>query len=385
MKSNKCQSYVICTISRLTLILCAFCSFASSIRADEPLKTPGDIQRIIDELPCNIPYQGTFTCPLITSEPLYTESSYGIVTHIGVKLFSNDLKDATDRAVCQCIERILLEMLTKNTVEKQKSVLKSNGMKMTFNGFPFGSNQFGPLNTAIASIKASDNISMEADRQIIAMNIGTAHDDLIRIVLPADRSLIVGTDKAEAEQQLRLKLVNESFVFQPNDIQDLPVHLTTDGLYVFDDNCYMIDSLRSGAYYYKQGDDYLPVYSAQDPVHSIQNLLLGVAPSEWLDATFMTIRLRSYMPNGKDINVKLTSLLGCMQAEGMIAYCANYQHSKTRSPKSLLVFYHPLYQYIHMLVVNHPSKDELMSDKNLQLRATMYAFIPQNNIKDIFN
>jgi hypothetical protein len=345
------------------------------------IDTPRHIERIVEQLPCTLPQGGTFTCSQLNlNRQLYVERRGEAITQVGVRLFTRDIRSSLDHQVCNAVERLWLELVLAKTPQKQKSLMKEHRFSVVYNGFTLGTAQFPTLDKALSMFTPNTSFSMNAAEGKITLR---AHldDDALVITLPADRELLFAYDKKEHEDLIREELAAWDIDYSASalpSVQELrPV---SDGIYVLPGRAYMIDSLKNETFYTLNGATYpAPLFSKDYPLMSLQNLMMGCVPTAKVD---LHARYRTYDRSKVYCDISLSRFLGYMQRQGLEFYSAAY-HTESGDVQCLLLMHHPVYDYIHMLVISH--SPSLFLGGKTTLNGDFYTFIPQHNIKSLFN
>lgn len=349
------------------------------------LETPARIARLIEQMPCEVPGNGDFRCTELSGTLLlYSESNYGVVSQVGVHLFPEALKGGADSLIYKRIERLWLELLLRKTTDSQKSLLKEYGIRMVYDGYPLGSGAFRSLDTALDLMRSSSSISLTTGGNEIDFLSCDTSGNTLHIYLPADRDLISPYDKKEAEELLWSQLSAASDLYVPQAVGGDDVIDAGTGLYVSGGECYMIDSLRNDVFFQKRGNTYSPVFSPSYPVESMRNMLMGVLPYRSISGKSVSLRFKAYNRNlGSIIDINLGTLLMFFRMQGLHSYTARYEESGD-TLKCLLVLHNPICNYLHMMVLE-VGKSALFAKGSVPMMADMSMFIPQHNIKALFN
>lgn len=361
-------------MKRYIILLISF--FTLQVQA---IETSRHIERIIEQLQCDLPLEGTFMCPSLIERPLYVERQGNVITQIGVRLFSANMRKDLDDIVCDRIERLFLELALSSSVQKQKSLLKEYGVSLLYNGFMLGTTQFSSLNQTLDIITDNATYSLHTERGKITLRIKSS--DAVVITMPTDREFLFAYDKKEHEDLLREELStwNKRYIrsFEMPTLADL--EKTDDGCYVLSGEAYMIDSLKNDTYYSVNGNSVGILFDRNYPLKSLQNVFLGCVATEYVD---LNVRYHSYDRKEEYCSMSLGNFFGYMQAQGLVFYSSAYT-VRNDEVNCILLMHHPLYDYIHMLIVHHDSA--LFDKKKVVLEGDFYTFIPQHNIKSLFN
>lgn len=357
------------------------CNAAVTVSAQDG--TPARIARIISQFPCSVPENGTFKCTeLGQTVRFYTTGSGGSVNRIGVCLFSDELKRTSDLNVCECVERLWAELLLKRTVSAQNSLLKEYGVRMVLNGFPLGSAQFAGLDRAYSVISSMDSFEMTVQENPIVVTVRN-ETDVLKIYLPADRDLLFPYDKKEHEELQLRSLRASRDVYEPVDISGNAVK-GKNGLWIQEGQGYLIDSLRNDVFLVRNAGGFAPVFDRNHAVESVQNMFLCALPLKLLENKTLDVRFRMYdRSNRVTEKIDLSRFLAFMRNQGLSFYCSAFDIEGS-SFKVLVLMYHPVYKYVHMLTADIGNPDVLFGGGPAELECVLSSFIPQHNIKSLF-
>ena len=358
----------------LLLLAMMLCSRVWSI------ETSRHITRIIEQIPCGLPQGGTFTCSeLNIGRQLYVERKDGAITQIGVRLFAPNVRESVDEVVCNAVERLWLELVLCKEVKKQKALMKEYRFSLVYNGFVLGTPQFPSLAEALHVFASDAAVSMNVAEGKIIFRVKDDEDALV-ITLPADRELLYAYDKKEHEDVIKEELARWVRTCRKHSLPSLEeLEAIDNGIYVLPGRAYMIDSLKDETFYVLKEGQVAPLFAKEYPLQSLQNLLMGCAPAVKTD---LHVRYRTYEREKVYCSMSLSRFLGYMQQQGMDFYAAAYD-AGSGIVQCLLLMHHPVYDYIHMLVVN--GTPSLYTGERTVLEGDFYTFIPQHNIKSLFN
>ena len=350
-----------------------------TMRAQD-IETPRYIARIVDQLPCELPEKGTFVCSQLDSAlSLYLERQEGAITQVGIRLFTSEMRDDLDPFVCNAIERLFLELKLASDVQKQKRLLKEHQVTLVFNGFNLGTSQFPSLDNAIRLFRDDVQFVMKVENRKIILHVNS-EDDACVITLPADRELLFAYDKREHESILEKELESWTGRYKRSPLpHKTDLEQIGNNLYVLSGAAYMIDSLRSDSYYTLKDGKVTPLFAESESTKSLQNLLMGCVEMKDIH---LKLRYHMYERKEKYCSMPLDLFLGYMQFQGLDFYSATYMQNSSEM-RGLLLLHHPVYNYVHMIIVNHDKS--IFSPGQKRLTGEFYTFIPQHNIKSLFN
>ena len=372
------------TKNLLSILSALLLTFYTVNAADIKLNTPERIARLLEQIPCQIPQNGNFHCRQISDIlTLYTESNHGVVCQVGVRIFNNQLLNNVDLPIYQRIERLLLELLLKKDTDSQKALLKEYGIRMVYDGYPLGIGAFRSLNEALELLQSATSVSLDKGDSEIIVLLRDNSDNTLCIYIPADRDLVFPYDKKEAEEVLWTQLTEAENTYRPASTDTDDMQSTGTGLYISGGAHYMIDSLNNDVFYQRCPDGYCAVFNSAHPVESVRNMLMGVLPEQFISGKSVSLHFKAYNRNMPDIEIPLGTLIMFLRNQELLPYSAYYDTNGSLL-KCLLVLRHPDYKYVHMILAEVDTST-LFGTGNIGMKADMSMFIPQQNIKTLFN
>lgn len=361
------------------LLLAMAPSFAAA--QQQEVKSPERIARMVESMPVkNLPANGSFACTELSSTvQFYTESAEGVIVQLGARLFSDNVRKAYDPVIISFVERLWAELLLRKTTQSQAALLKEYGVRIVLGGYPLGVGAFSSLGQALDVINSLSSLSLTTGGSEIDMFMRGRNSETLHIYIPSSRDLLFQYDKKEHEELLirELSRSKASYKQAMPDIGDLTTD--EDGLLVTGGECYMIDSLRNDIFLTSQRK---PVFSETYPEQSMRNILMGAAATEYVTGKTLDIRLHTYNRSLGGIQLPLDRFLGYVQQQGFRFYTGKLDRNGDKC-QCLLAMYHPVYNYLHILSLSF-TPQELVSKQPVTLKADLSTFIPQHNIKNLF-
>ena len=365
----------------ITVILALVCSTGLWAQGGVEIKTPERINRMLEAMPVNnIPKAGRFQCTELSGTIMfYTEAEYGVTVQLGAYLFSDAVRKAYDPVIISFVERLWVELLLHKTTASQSALLKEYGVRMVLNGYPLGTGSFRQLAQALDAINTLSSLSITTGGNEIDMFMRDKAGSTLHIYIPASRDLLFPYDKKEHEERLLKELTESTAHFSPvipdlNDPQKTP-----QGLLVQGGECYMIDSLKNDVFF---TPDRKLLYDSKWPEQTMQNILMCAVSQENMGGKRVSVKPHTYSRTNSIINVSLDLLLGYFQKQGLRFYTGTMGLEGDNS-QCLLAMYHPVYNYLHILSVRF-TPAQLESGRQVTFNADLSTFIPQHNIKNLF-
>lgn len=346
------------------------------------IRTPERIARMIESMPIkDIPLQGVFRCPELSNTVMfYTEARDGVTEQLGARLFPDEIRSNTlyDPVIIGFIERLWVELLLRKTTESQISLLKEYGVRIVLGGYPLGSGNFSRLSQALDVINSMNSFSTNIGGTELDVQIRTATGNTLHIYIPASRDLLFQYDKKEHEERLVKELFNSRKPYRQVDrvINMLPYD---DNIWVSGGLCYMIDSLRNDVFLTRSGQ---AVWDSKSyPVETMRNILMSAVVPVRLNGMTLEITPHTYNRDIPKFRIPMSQFLGYIQNQGFEFYTGDAGRNGDRY-QCLLVMYNTIYNYLHMLSVSF-TPDQLDAGQTV-IKADLSTFIPQHNIKNLF-
>ena len=376
------------TMKRLRYILVSvLLATFSTISAQNGIviKTPERIARMLESMPVNdIPLSGQFRCPELSSTIVfYTQAQDGVTVQVGARLFSDAVRSNVlyDPVIISFIERLWVELLLRKTTASQTSLLKEYGVRIVLGGYPLGGGNFTQLNQALDVINSMNSLSTSVGGNEIDVLMRDAKDNTLHIYIPASRDLLFPYDKKEHEERLIKELKETKLSYAPpTEKMEGKVVIKEDDYFAMGGDCYMIDSLCNYVFFKSNGS--LMWDPKAYPEESMRNVLMGVAPLRLFANITLDIRPHTYNREISNFKMPLERFIGYMQQQGCRFYTGDLGRNGEHS-QCLMAMYHPVYNYLHILSVSF-TPDQLDSNGEVTVKADLSTFIPQHNIKNLF-
>lgn len=345
------------------------------------IKTPERISRMLESMPVSdIPLSGQFRCPELSSTLVfYTESNYGVTVQLGAKLFSDGIRKEYDPVIISFVERLWVELLLRNTTASQSSLLKEYGVRIVLGGYPLGSGSFTNLSQALAVLNSLSSLSITTGGNEIDMFMRDQAGSTMHIYIPASRDLLFPYDKKEHEEMLVKELFDSKTQYSQTIPESTDFIKTDNGLLAVGGECYMIDSLNNNVFF---GSDGKILFNRAYPDETMRNILMCAAKKEDIHGKRLNIRLHTYNKEMGILTMSLEQVLAFFQQQGVKFYTGNLGDNGNKH-QCLLAMYHPVYNYINILSVSF-LPEQLDATGITVINADLSAFIPQHNIKNLF-
>lgn len=364
-------------ISAVVLVACLSVTAYGQAKGSSPER----IKRLVESMPYkDIPLSGQFSCSELSGTAMfYTESRDGAIIQLGVRLFSDAVRKAYDPVLISFVERLWAELLIRKTVQGQTSLLKEYGVRIVLGGYPLGSGSFKKLSQAVELINSMSSLSITTGGTEIDMFIRNPKGETLHIYIPASRDLLFQYDKKEHEELMVTELKESKDTYKTTVPSATNLVAAHNGLLASGGDCYMIDSLKNDVFFTANR---AVLFDKAFPEESMRNILMGAVSQDKLEGRTLDIRLHAYNKELTGIRLPMSTFLGYIQKQGFRLYSGNLGKNGEKC-QCLLAMYHPVYNYLHILSLSF-TPEQLVSRQAVTFKADLSTFIPQHNIKNLF-
>jgi len=307
----------------------------------------------------------------------------GIITHLGIAVFSKEEQDAIGINLCDFQERYLLEVLLQSGNEKATAFLMQNKTAINTCGIAIGT-QFKQqyLEEAIRRIIDGKPYYTLAHENYTWEVLWKGEMFCLGFKFPSDIQLILGMDKKEIglffERQLR-QYQHKAFESTPLilDVENLTT-LRKD-MFILPGSTFFIREMRSDIYLQKDSiSGYKIVFDAKYPDESVANLF--VYPNQRAEKLEINILHKGY-DDTPVFTENLYHLLSFLNKD-----CETYlgiEHLSLEKLEFTVIFRNKNYTFYHLLYVE--TNLDAVFTGNKPLKGTLYTYIPNQNIKNLYN
>lgn len=298
---------------------------------------------------------------------------YNEVSHIGLQLFTDMVKNTNEQVVFDYLERkLLIFSLAKsssdilNLMDQEKLVMYVNNnavnddLKRSINThFSFNSD------IPFALYKTKDSFSAKWSVNPLTH---------IEFRFPNNFMTISGMDKYEIEQHLMRELQNlpegQAMVI------DLPKSDMTpykDEIFVLRGGTYKNVDEISADYFLFFSDQVKPVYDERFVLESASNLLLNIIPTN----IRLNINHQLYGDEQHNYLVNINDFLSYFRDDYSLYF--GWQNKELSNLKASVFIYNNYFDYSHMLIISFQDADIFVDQRILQTE--FYSYTPHNNLK----
>lgn len=372
---------------RLTsYLMAAGLFFASALLKAE---TTQCISQLIDRLPSPPPATDSlWRCPSV-------DRGFGMrlrrganqdITHLGLRIFSNTLRQANDPIICDCIERLLLEISLQEVHPTMgiRAWMKQYDVHISADGYSYGRGTFVGLSHLFEILQNASQIQIKEQENRYSFEVTSSKEHYCTMTFPKDRSLIWATDKHEEDQRIATLLAQAKGNPLPSTVllqSDQYTAAPEAGLYQRKGDAYLIDRLRATTYFKQNTAQARPLFEAAYPELSLTNLMLLAAGSADMQVQ-LTHRVYGLTPITSQM--RWADLMSVLCTPTTSLYAAARKVGQGDDLTGVLVLYNSHYGYIDMLILSANAR-QLFDAAQPTLSATLYTNVPQSNVRDLFD
>lgn len=296
----------------------------------------------------------------------------GIAYGQSFSLFSDDLKRDYPSVVYDFLERYLYEIDSLSSKgEPILQRLRDDKVFVTDGDISAAS----MLTTQSAfSMTASD------DRYYQVQWLDTTGQAILGLAFPMQYELLLGKPKVQIEKEVKSLLKTfdhyDARIVSTEDLQQ-----EQDGVWKTDPaSFYYIESLTTASYYRRQDSvHYQPIFDSDDLWRSAANLFQGAIDS--INGYQLYVDQNLYGYNQDHFLVSLRQWLSYCQDMKLDVYFA-VEEERADGLKALLIAHSRDLGFNHMMSLVIP--DNFVTKRNAVIKATLNAYIPTQNVKDLY-
>jgi len=333
---------------------------------------------------CPLPQQSdTFYCPKISDLPLLIEyDPSGKISHLGVSVFSELIKKSVGKPVCDFQERLFLEVFLQSDETKARKLLDEYKVKWT-------DGQYGSKSLFKSLEYSLSYASKEATRYVLTKDSLTwvsSWSDSTRffnLCFLSNYDLILGMDKKEAETWFAEQLHDfhcESSAVSPLIVETEELAQLNRSVYVKRDKNLFTQYMNSNLYFSRDTVTYAfhLLYDYKLPEETIANLFNH--PDRQAEGLNLHIKQMVYGGESQPIIMKLSEFQ-CFMGNDYETF-VGIEKCTTDTAEFSVIYKSKFYNCWHLLYVQ--TSPQILFDKSDALKATLYTFIPNHNIKNLY-
>lgn len=336
-------------MKQFALYLISFLLFNTSATAQVKFLT-SELQRLASTL--NIDASSLpdgFSHPTAKGLHLTVRVEENTVEHIGLLLFSDDIRSVGNSPIFDFLERYFLLL-------KYPPSVKTANLMMRDDQFQFLN---GSLNT-IDDLRPTDGFSYNYDKHRYTATWDRDGQTLLSVSFPVEYELISGENKIEAEENLQ-RAVRKAVVRKQQDNRQ--------------QNDTYLDLFSNRLYF--AGDQLIA--SSQHPAETAANMMLSTnTPGNYS----LSITQISYGFKRKVFDVPLRQWIAFCQNNGCELYYGVENVEASGNVSAVVLAVNESENYNHVLTVTIPA--DIIDHRQGTLKARLYPYIPTHNVMNMF-
>lgn len=272
------------------------------------------------------------------------------IDHIGLQLFSEQMRSINTSPVYDFLERYFLQLKYPPTVKTASNMIRDDEFKFLT----------GSMKT-IGDIRMTDDFAYSNDNHRYIVAWSRDGKTLLSVSFPVEYQLISGENKIEAENNLLA------------DIQNSPIRKSIDNLKRGEN---YINEHFSNRLYTQKGQ---LIASSKHPAETAANMMLSTNAKGEYNINISQI---SYGFQKKNYQVPLRQWISFCKANGCQLYFGIEKIADDGAIDAVVLAFNQAENYNHVLTVSIPSK--VISQHQGSIEARLYPYVPTHNVMNMF-
>ncbi len=285
------------------------------------------------------------------------------ISHIGLNLFTDEMKRSTDKLLLDFVEKALLAKVLNVKSNVYDRLVINKGVLADFSSLSPQSDY---------SLNNSNSKSMTIEWPL--------SDRCVSITMPLNYDVLSTGSREEIENDFITKIKNfkgSRISFEPLDTTKLEPY--GENKYIYAGPCCNNKYITRNIYL--NSDNISPVFDVQSPVESIANLF--IFPSEISDSIKVNLTILKHEYGEKEnFVIPLSQLLAACEDNGCIVFWGMEKYEEGFLEGSLFL-YNQYRGYDHVIKIECNPKVVLNKQGHIKAHASL--FIPTNNIQNLYS
>lgn len=297
--------------------------------------------------------QEGYNYPTADGLSLTVHMQNGMIDHIGLHLFSEEIRKMDRSSVFDFLERYFLQL-------KYPPTIKTAAMMIRDDEFRF---ETGSMKT-ISELRLTDNFSYQYDKRRYKAEWLREGRKMLVVSFPVEYQLISGENKIEAESHVLNDILQTSVVA---DETYADVNITGE--------TYILKEYSSRLYYMGRK----LVANSRYPAETSANMMLT---TEAKGDYQLNITQVSYGFKKSVVEVGLKQWITFCRNNGCKLYFGTENIDKKGNVEAVVIAVNEAENYNHVLTVSIPAKAIAMQKGTIEAR--LYPYIPMQNVQSLF-
>ncbi len=301
------------------------------------------------------------------------------VTHIGFKLFADELTAQYPSIAYLFIERYFLDLYLLKDESAITRQMGEDKVHLRFGNMIPKSKMQERLAILIPLASKSHSLTINSENNVNTVTCNNEKGNLFEARFPSDYQLLSGMNKKECESSFYTSLL--AFTDEPTDIPAATPH----ALEKIGSNCYMqkgetyqIDAMNTHRYYASQDGKFKQLADINRAEQSIHNIFT-LQTDKRIEAN---ITLRLYGHKKIEFSMPLHKLLGFCKTNGCRIF-AGIESADSLQVKGTAILLNSVDGYNHLLAFE-VSPNVLDRPEEYAMKVNFHIFTPNHNIETLF-
>lgn len=333
----------------LYIMICVAIALAASAKTNY---RTAELKRLVSELSVDtFKLKDGYNYMTIDKKPIVVIVRNNTVSHIGLHLFNEEIRQIDHSPIFDFLERYFLQLNYPPTDKTAKTMTRDDQFRFLT----------GTLQTA-DDIKLSDIFSFTYDKRRYEAEWKREGSTILSVSFPVEYELMSGENKMEADNNLITDIQN-------TEIKDVPSRPAQ--------NAYYIKKEFSSRLYYQKGK---LVSSDRHPAETVANMMLSMdAQGDYQ----MQITQMSYGFKKTTFKVPLRQWIAFCLKNNCQLFVGIEDINTNGDVSAVVIAVNEAENYNHVLTVTVPY-DCLHTQKSI-IEARLYPYVPMHNVKDMFS
>ena len=333
----------------LYIIICL--AFVLSVSAKPSFRT-SELERLAQALALDIDaLPEGYSHPMANGLRLTVHQADQTIDHIGVYLFSEEMRQMGKSPIFDFLERYFLQLKYPPQVKSMSNMMRDDQFKFLA----------GSLKT-VDDIMSTDGFTFNYDNHLYQATWNRNDSTLLSVSFPVEYELISGENKIEAENNLL------------SDIKGAKVVIPTDKPVV--KKGHYISEQITNRLYLSKGK---LVSSPKHPAESSANMMLSLQTEGDYQIKITQV---SYGFKKTVIEVPLKQWIAFCQNQGCELYFGIEKVADDGNVDAVVMAVNEAENYNHVLTVSIPS--DVLETKSGTIEARLYPYVPTHNVLNMF-
>ena len=277
--------------------------------------------------------------------------SNNTVNHIGLQLFSEEMRKTDHTPVLHFLERYFLQLKYPSNVTSANNMIRDDQFRFLTSNLQ-----------TVDGIMPTDAFSFSFDKRLYTVSWRRNGQTLLEVCFPVEYELISGENKIEAENNLMAD-IQQTVVTGEAPRPTLTQHY--------------LNNLFSSRLYEQKGE---LVFSERHPAETVANMMLS---QQVKGAFVLQMTQLSYGFQKTTFSVPLRQWIAFCQNNGCQLYIGIEDIKENGEISAVVLAVNEAENYNHVLTVTVPS--EAIREKTGTIEGRVWPYVPTHNVQNLFD